>query len=93
MNTARGSIIDETALLHALKNNTLKGYAADVLEKEPPIDNHPLLQLPNVLITPHTASLTATTFNDMCVVTVQNVIDSLQGKVIDERFIFNRLAF
>ena len=92
INTARGTIIDETALLHALQNQTISGFAADVLQNEPPIDNHPLLQLPNVLVTPHTASLTAATFNEMCVVTVQNLVDLLAGKVIEERFIFNREA-
>ncbi len=90
VNTARGTIIDEKALLRALQNQTIGGFAADVLQNEPPIDNHPLLQLPNVLVTPHTASLTATTFNEMCVVTVQNLVALLAGKVIEERFIFNR---
>lgn len=91
INTARGTIIDETALIQALQQNSISGFAADVLATEPPIVDHPLLQLPNVLITPHTASLTATTFNQMCVMTIQNVVDVLDGKVIDERCIYNRL--
>ena len=91
INTARGTIIDETALTQALQQHRISGFAADVLATEPPIVDHPLLQLPHVLITPHTASLTATTFNQMCVMTVQNVVDILAGKVIDERYIYNRL--
>ncbi len=91
VNTARGTIIDEKALLHALQNKIINGFAADVLHEEPPIENHPLLRLPNVLVTPHTASLTATTFNEMCVVTVQNLVDLLAGKMIEERFVFNRV--
>jgi len=92
VNTARGSIIQESALIQALENRRIAGFAADVLENEPPVENHPLLQFPTVLLTPHTASLTATTFNEMCVITVQNVVDLLVGKAIEERFIFNRAA-
>lgn len=92
VNTARGSIIEETALIQALQNQAIGGFAADVLLNEPPIDNHPLLQFPNVLITPHTASLTALTFNEMCVVTINNLVELLAMKPIDERFIFNREA-
>ena len=90
VNTARGTIIDETALVDALKNQKIAGFAADVLYREPPVDNHPLFQLPNVLITPHTASLTALTFNEMCVVTVDNLVAFFAGQSIDERFVFNR---
>ncbi len=90
INTARGAIIDEAALAQALQNETIGGFAADVLAQEPPALDNPLLQLPNTLITPHTASLTATTFNQMCVSTVQNVVDLLAGKAIDERCVFNR---
>ncbi|MFK7984153.1 MAG: 2-hydroxyacid dehydrogenase [Saprospiraceae bacterium] len=93
VNTARGSIIEETALVAALKNQTIAGFAADVLYNEPPVDNHPLFQFSNVLITPHTASLTALTFNEMCVVTVKNLVSFLGGESIDERFVFNREAF
>ena len=93
INTARGTIIDESALIEALKKQTIAGFAADVLYNEPPINNHALFQFPNVLITPHTASLTALTFNEMCVVTVNNLVDFLAGKDIEERFIFNRAAF
>lgn len=90
VNTARGAIIDEAALAHALQIQAIGGFAADVLAQEPPVLDNPLLQLPNTLITPHTASLTATTFNQMCVSTVQNVVDLLAGNAIDERCIFNR---
>lgn len=90
INTARGTIIDEKALVYALKNQLIGGFAADVLFQEPPVENHSLLQLPNVLITPHTASLTAATFNDMCVITIKNLVALLNEQAIDERFIFNK---
>lgn len=90
INTSRGEVIDQIALLEALEQNKIGGFAADVLEQEPPAANDPLLQQPNVLITPHSASLTARTYNEMCVITAQNTIDLLTGKTIDEKFIFNR---
>ncbi|MEN0051226.1 MAG: NAD(P)-dependent oxidoreductase, partial [Bacteroidota bacterium] len=90
INTSRGGIINQDALLVALENHQIGGFAADVLATEPPHSDDPLLQLDNVLITPHAASLTATTYNQMCVVTAQNTIDLLQGKSINEKYIFNR---
>ncbi|MEM8523956.1 MAG: hydroxyacid dehydrogenase [Bacteroidota bacterium] len=90
INTSRGSVIDQSALLIALQEGQIGGFAADVLATEPPDKNDALLQLDNVLITPHSASLTATTYNQMCVITAQNTIDLLQGNSISEKYIFNR---
>lgn len=55
VNTARGALIDEIALERALKEGWIAGAALDVLVKEPPPQNHPLLHLQNALITPHIA--------------------------------------
>jgi lactate dehydrogenase-like 2-hydroxyacid dehydrogenase len=90
INTARGAIIDEEALVEALLSGQIAGFAADVLTEEPPSKDNPLLQIENVWITPHSASLTATTFNEMCVVTAKNTVALLQGQAIDPRYIFNR---
>ena len=58
INTARGPIIDETALIGALQNGVIAGAGLDVLEQEPPSNNNPLLTMENVLVTPHIASAT-----------------------------------
>jgi glycerate dehydrogenase len=55
INTARGSLIDESALAAALRDGTLGGAALDVLSVEPPPTGHPLIGAPNCLITPHMA--------------------------------------
>ena len=57
INTARGGIINEAALLNALEHRQIGGAGIDVLVNEPPVDNHPLLkqQLPNLIVTPHVA--------------------------------------
>ena len=92
INTARGGIIDQKALVAALQSDQIGGFAADVLAEEPPDPEDPLFTLPNVLITPHSASLTASTFNEMCVLTVQNTISLLDGQSINPLYIFNAEA-
>jgi D-3-phosphoglycerate dehydrogenase len=55
VNTSRGGTVDEPALIRALREQWIAGAGLDVLEKEPPDPDHPLLALPRVLLTPHTA--------------------------------------
>ena len=58
INTARGPIIDEAALIHALQNQHIAGAGLDVLEQEPPELDNPLFSMENVVVTPHVASAT-----------------------------------
>ncbi len=90
INTARGGLIKDNDVVHALKKGIISGFGADVLEIGTPPAGYELLQLDEVIVTPHSASLTQTTYAEMCLITVQNTIDLLRGRPIDERYIFNR---
>lgn len=58
VNVSRGDLVDEAALIHALRTNQIAGAGLDTFSKEPPGSDHPLLQLPNVMATPHFAGQT-----------------------------------
>ncbi|MFK7844504.1 MAG: 2-hydroxyacid dehydrogenase [Rhodothermales bacterium] len=90
INTARGGLIKDADVLQALKKGIISGFGADVLEIGTPPAGYELLQLDEVIVTPHSASLTQTTYAEMCLITVQNTLDLLSHKPIDERYIFNR---
>ncbi len=62
VNTCRGPVIDEAALIEALRNGVIAGAALDVLVQEPPDATNPLFDMPNVLLTPHTAGVTVDTW-------------------------------
>ena len=80
INTSRGEIIEEPALVSALREGTIAGAALDVFAKEPPDPRHPLFQLENVILTPHTASLTRDAVARLAEGAAQNVIDVLEGR-------------
>jgi glyoxylate reductase len=80
INTSRGSVIDESALLKALKAGGLAGAGLDVYEREPLDVASPLLQMKNVTLTPHIGSATRTTRMKMAEITARNVLAALRGE-------------
>jgi len=79
INAARGGIVNETDLHQALKNGLIAGAGLDVFEYEPPHDS-PLLDLENVVLTPHTAAFTHEAINNMSMRMAEQLIDVYHGK-------------
>lgn len=78
INTARGQVVEEEALIVALKSHTIAGAALDVFEQEPHVSPD-LLKLDNVVLTPHVASATAATRLKMAMLAVENLLAALAG--------------
>lgn len=81
INTARGAIVDEFALYQALKEGSIAGAALDVMEKEPPDSNNPLLKLDNVIITPHISYYSEESYAELKTKAAQAVLDVLKGEL------------
>lgn len=79
VNSSRGPVIDEAALVHALREGVIKGAAIDVYENEPALAEG-LTELENIVITPHIASATVGTRGKMAEIAAQNTVDFLEGK-------------
>ncbi|HZG70556.1 MAG TPA: D-glycerate dehydrogenase [Chondromyces sp.] len=80
INTARGGLVDESALYDALANGLIWGAGLDVFEEEPVPVNHPLLTLPNLVTLPHIGSATVKTRMKMASLAADNILNVLQGK-------------
>lgn len=79
VNTARGGIIETSALISAVTSGHLAGAALDVFEQEPVPSDSPVLDLPNIVVTPHISWYSEESYIELKSRTIQNVIDVLEG--------------
>jgi D-3-phosphoglycerate dehydrogenase len=80
MNCARGPLVDEPALVQALRDKVIAGAALDVFEPEPSPDNNPLYQMSNVIVTPHLAGVTAEATKRMAIGAAEQTLQVLRGE-------------
>ena len=88
INTARGGVIDEQVLAKKLKEKAIAGAALDVLSAEPPLPDNPLLELENIILTPHTAALTNECTERVAREAIHGIADFLSGR--SPKYIFNK---
>ena len=81
INTSRGGVINENDLNRALNENIIFGAGLDVFEKEPPLDNNPLLNNKKVFLSPHASTFTQECIKRMGYETIQNIIDFFDQKL------------
>ena len=87
INTSRGAVVDEAALIAALQENRIAGAGLDVTVTAPLPRDHPLCALPNVLLTPHIGSATSQTRFAMADLAARNMLAVLDGKEPDNRVV------
>jgi len=96
INTARGPIVDQNALVRALESHKIRGAALDVFEKEPLEPDSPLLKMDNVILTSHSVAWTEELFRDMGRIDCEGALAILRGKVpanVVNKEVLNRPGF
>ena len=83
INTARGGLVNEPALISALRSGHLRGAGLDVFAEEPLADGHPLLNLDNVILSPHVAYNTPDAVKAIFEITVRNICRYFDGEPIN----------
>ena len=89
VNASRGGLIDETALLAAVKSRHLHGAGLDTFEAEPLPPDSPLFAEPRIVLSPHAAAMTETSLSAMAVMTAKNALAALDG-TLDPDLVVNR---
>jgi D-3-phosphoglycerate dehydrogenase len=89
VNTARGGLIDETALAAALAARTIAGAGIDVFENEPPPPDHPLFASERVIVSPHVAGLSREANARIAVTAAENILAGLDGR-LDPALVVNK---
>jgi len=79
VNFSRGEVVEEKALYEALKAGLIAGAAIDVYDPEPPLNNTPLFELDNIILSPHSAALTSECVIRMAMGAAEGVLDVLSG--------------
>ena len=79
INTARGPVVDQAALVEALANQHLAGAGLDVWEDEPPPHDHPLMAFDNVMVSPHIAGSTIEARENMGRIAAEQALEILDG--------------
>ncbi len=91
INCARGGVVDEQAVAKAIVAGGIAGFGCDVFSTEPPPTDHPLMELPNTIITPHNAAGPDESMRRMATYAAQNIINHFDG-VLTREFVFNAKA-
>jgi D-3-phosphoglycerate dehydrogenase len=84
VNTCRGEVIDEQALIEALRKKKIAGAGLDVLTQEPPDPANPLLSMPNVIVTPHSAFVSREARLECKSRAIRAVVDAIEGRVPED---------
>jgi len=88
INTARGGVVNEKALIEALESGQIAGAGIDVFDTEPPLPDHPLSQFDQVILTPHSAGMTLQCAERMAVSAASNIVSYFKG-ALDASLVVN----